>query len=186
MAKKELGILAPAGIENQTDLGAFEHNAKHAEFRRAVVDRATLYATWVQTKGGRKMRLSLANNPEQHSRAMRGVMRSVVVEALWLYQCAPDGVNPIDWALARLAEQLEKSEVVVAEYRDDNGVQQQRRGLVSKDGLRQGADHVRAALKFAEGAQKRADHEAYRARQARRDAEVADRAHALKVAVGLA
>jgi hypothetical protein len=183
---KELDILFPAGIKNQTDLGAFQHNAKRAEFRRAVVERAVLYATWVQTKGGRKMRLSLAGNPEQHSKAMRGVMRSVVVEALWLYQCAPDGVNPIDWALARLAEQLETSEVIVAEYRDDDGEQKQRLGLVSKEGLRQGADHIRAALKFAEGAQKRADREAYEARQARRDATVAGRAQALKEAVGLA
>lgn len=186
MAKQELEILAPAGIPNQTPLDHFTHNVRRAGVRRQVVDLAVLFASTIQTNRGAKVRLSLAANPEKHSKAMRGVMRSVVAEGLWLYQCAPDGENPITWMLDHLADQLAAHEVVVAEYRDSEGVQQRRKGIVSPAGFQQAAEHLRAALDYAERVQRRADNEAYKARQARRDQEAAEKAAALKAAIGLA
>ena len=184
-----LEILAPAGIANQTPLDAFQHNAARAAFRRPVVDLASLYASWVEVKGGRKVRLSLASNPEQGSKAMRGVMRSVVAEALWLYQCAPDGVNPINWTIDRLAEQLAKHEVIVAEFRDEDGVQQHKLGEVSQDAFRKGVTHFTAAVKHGERVQNKLNRDAFLARQERREAEreklVVDKANKLKAALNL-
>lgn len=176
--------LKPAGFDNQTPLDGFTHNVKRAPFRQPVVEKASHYASTIETKRG-KVRLSLVANRAQHSREMRGALRSVVVEGLWLYQCAPDGVNPITWALDSLAEQLAKYEVVVKEYRDSDGVQRQVHDIISPAGFKQAADHLTAALKHAERIQNRKQADSRAARAVVREAEQAARAASLKAAIGL-
>ncbi|MEO5949639.1 MAG: hypothetical protein ABIP74_04500 [Candidatus Saccharimonas sp.] len=185
--------LAPAGFEPQTSFEGFTLNMKRAPFRQPVVSIATLYASMIETKGGAKKRLSLASNPEQHSRPMWGFLCSGVAEGFWLYQCAPDGVDPITWTLTQLVEQLSKHEVVVREYPDkESGEQVRIRGIVSDDGVKKIVEHLRKALRHAEAVQKGVEararavkHEEYLARQAKRDAEAASRADRLKAELGL-
>lgn len=177
--------LKPAGCDNQTPLDNFTHNVKRARFRQPVVEMASHYASTIEAKRG-KMRLSLVANRAQRSREMRGALRSAVVEGLWLYQCAPDGVNPITWTLDNLAEQLAKYEVVVKEYRDGDGVQRQIRDIISPAGFKQAADHLTEALRHAERIQNRKQAGSRRAARAVvREAEQAARAASLKAAIDL-